>query len=315
MKKLLLIKLTKNVQLGHLYEHLFCIALVRLFREHKLYAYLDYYLEGVTFYKGYIRIEITLFTDGAVKLIPKIESLRVDMSDENVNGALIQVLAEKMADVSILNKKTTDRLLKELDEQPWITGSELSSVNVREVRTSHAGFRLEDRAVNMFRTLTQELVLGTSLVHTAPETYMPLFAVVADVLGANLREALPDHYFSFTYDDDATYTKQVAIERNFYRVDRRQTDALTDEAEFAREFARTMINDGLIAKLASFLQNANYTVAFAAPNDQSIYERTGYLVGSEGWKVVGTEQNVRAVLEHITVRYRLGNEVQEATLV
>lgn len=315
MKQLVLIKPTKNIQLGHLYEHLFCMSLVELFREHKLYSYLDYHFEGMTFFKGYIRIEVTLFTDVALKLEKDIVALDPEMSEDTVDGALIQILAEKYADVEYRDQTSVFNQLRELQGQPWQEIEDVTALNTSTIRRTQTGLRLKSRSETMFRILHQDLVLDTDYANKDPQTAWPLFAVVADVLAANLREAITDNFYCFSYEDTAVYSPSAVKETNRYITDRRQAEKLSDELSFSRELVHTMLTDGFVEKLSRFLLNASYELPRLAPNNTSIFERTGTLVGAKGWHEIGTEENIQQILSHTTIRYRLGKESQDKPIL
>lgn len=112
MKFLSLIKKSKYVQVGHLYEHMYCNALKSLFYSLDLLRSVDYFISGKTYDDGYIVIEVELLTAKATENIDKIIKLEIEASDmRGVHFALQQIIAEEEC---ILSSDVPKQLVEEL---------------------------------------------------------------------------------------------------------------------------------------------------------------------------------------------------------
>jgi hypothetical protein len=95
MHRLILVKPSKYIQLAHLYEHMYCARVAAFLREHGLYARLDYWLTGKTYYNGAIFIVLDLYTPKAVALAKQLPGLPIHLDTAAISAASSQILAEE----------------------------------------------------------------------------------------------------------------------------------------------------------------------------------------------------------------------------
>lgn len=314
MKRLKLMKPVDHAQLGHLYEHLFCTGLVENFRGKGLYAYLDYFISARAYYCGIVEVNLELYTAGAKSLADAIPLLEPDFTDNAVNGALIQILAEKRAVVKHLDPQIVLKKLRQYQATPWQPFDDLAVRNAADHKKSRRGLELVKRNDRHFMILRQDIILDTSFANRDKLTYWPLFYVLSTFLNKNLQEDIPDNLYCYTYDDFGRYLPQLVKETNLYRVDKRQASKLTDEIEVTKDLVEKMINDGCLARLASFLQSTSSSVSFSSPDSEELYQRAALLIGAAGWRQVGSEENIRDTMEHMSITFSLSKTKESLNL-
>ena len=95
MKRLALVKTSPEIQLGHLYEHIFCAHIHTLMRQHHLFPRLDYSVDGTTYYGGIVHVDVELYTNAAIALTDQIIPLDITLNETTIFTATKQLLAEK----------------------------------------------------------------------------------------------------------------------------------------------------------------------------------------------------------------------------
>jgi hypothetical protein len=306
MQRIKLMKPVDHAQLGHLYEHLFCTSLVDYLREKGLYAYLDYFISARAYYCGIVEVNLELYTAEAKKVADAVPALEPDFTDDAVSGALIQILAEKRADVQHADLQIVLKKLRQYQATPWQPFDDLAIRNAADHKKSRRGLELTSRNHRHFMILRQDITLDTDFANRDKLTYWPLFYVLSTFLNKNLQEDIPGNLYCYTYDDFGRYSPQLVKETNLYRVDKRQASKLTCEVEVARDLVKKMIEGDCTAKLANFLQSTSSSVPFLSPDSEELYRRAAILIGAAGWRRIGSEENISNTLKHMSITFSLG---------
>ena len=306
MKKLILIKPIDHIQLGHLYEHIFCDHLVELLREKGLFAYVDYSLDGRTYYDGFIRIELYLYTDKAVKHLDDIFSISITFDGDVIGAGLIQIMAEKYADVLSYDKAKMLEKLEKYHSDSWLDINKESFANRDKPPLTRSGLQLTDRDKRHFRFLKQTISVDFATVDMPKEVALPLFAIISKALNSNLQEDIVRSSFCYTYDDIFRTDKHSARETNRFKIDVRQAKAITNETEVVSTLVHSILQNGFVDRLSQFLQNATTDFPLLAPDDDEVFNKTDLLLGVSDWHRIGTKNNILAVLHAISVEFTLG---------
>ncbi len=95
MSRIVLIKTCSEIQLAHLYEHLYLSAFVELCRTQGLLNYIDYRWYGKTFHGGFMYIDITLVSPEAHALEGRLYDLPVPCDQRTIEAAASEINAEK----------------------------------------------------------------------------------------------------------------------------------------------------------------------------------------------------------------------------
>ena len=313
MKRLILVKTSPEVQLAHLYEHIYLMAVVECLKSHQLFDYLDYWFYGKTYYGGVMHLEVHLYTAEAEKLLPKLKRLDPSFDKDIIAGAVAQIIAEKGVRIGG-NPNLFGKALQELQAQPWQTMDALTSYT-RFMRGSRKVFWDTD-----IKARTKEmhcaLILDNTFVQQRREL-LPLFDVVAHILQDNMANLLTDNYYYHLEGSTSTYTKQLAKRVCTFRAWLPAIARLTDELEVCRAFIVEAFHHNIMARTADFLQRVtyeSYETMFITPDELKLYEATGILLGGAGWRKIATEPNIKILLQHTTLQLTFGRQRQSFRL-
>lgn len=314
MKSFILIKPVRHIQIGHLYEHLYCHQLTQILREKGLFAFVDYSVDGKTYYDGYIRVEITLFTKQALEFEQFIQKFTPQLDDDSINGALLQVMAEKISEVYTLNLTQVKTTLLEIANTPWIPLETISLLHQKQQPKTKKGLEFVEQNSNKFLYLTQAIELNIKNLELPTHLARPLFVVIANALRQNLQEIIASTSFCYSVDEHFAASNQGLKDVNRYRVDRRQATKLTSELLYTQEFLKTLQPNGFIERLAHYLQTASSNTQFGLPDDDEISRKVSTLVGQAGWRAIGTVANIHEVMSSMTITFRLGADSEQVAL-
>ncbi len=314
MKKIISIKHVDHVQLGHLYEHIVCMRVAEYFRSHGLFAYVDYFVNAKTYYSGVVLVELHLYTKRALPYVSILETIDIDLDEAAVSGAMLQIMAEKYADVAYYDQDSVIATLQKYHEAPWRIMNDSFSHDTESHVLHTDYFGLSPRSPRQFLQLRQDIRLEARDCDMVLETLLPLFAVVSKALGDSLREDIADSSYCYSYDDVFTHNAKQLRATNYYRIDKRQATSLTHEADIARRLSEIMVQSGWVERLASYLQHASMERPLEAPDEQLILEHTGLVVGVQDWRRMGTFDNIRRILLHTSIDFRLNGTKQTVHL-
>jgi hypothetical protein len=313
MKRVLLIKTSNEIQLAHLYEHLYLMAVVEFFKAHGLFDYLDYWFSGKTYHGGFIYLNIHLYSPAAEQLAGELSGLNPSFEQEAIEGAAVQIVAEKQhrlgGDLELLEVALAD-----LHNQPWQTMNELTLLDARRRRSRKVLWDTDAKVRT--KEMRCELVLDTEFARRRKDL-LPLFDVVAHVLLDNLANELTDSYYYHMIGTASTYTKQVAKRTHTFRGWLQSVPTLTDELEACKLYVADMVRRGVAGRIAHFLQTSDYEAGEAVstiPDELRLYEATGILVGAAGWHQIATESNIADILRRTSLQLTYGRERQQARL-
>lgn len=313
MKKILLLKQVDHIQLGHLYEHIFCTQLVERFRQKGLFAYVDYYIDAKTYYTGVVRVQLDVFTSQAENALKIVQNRPLRLSEDEISGALLQIMAEKYADVSTFDGEYIKSKLHAYHNKPWQELGSVDSIGAPNIRHSDKNFKLHDRSKRHFAILRQTIEFDNANIGKTAYDPIPLFVVVSKALRSNLQEDVASNSYCFTYDDTFRRATRVVEDINLYRIDKRQATKLTTETETTRELLKNMSENGFVERLTEFLQHATLKGSFLCPDEEEIIRNTGVLVGLTYWHRIN-QDDIRKMLKSITIDYKLGKSKQAIVL-
>lgn len=308
MKELTLVKQTENIQLGHLYEHIFCAHIDALFFKNHLFQQLDYSLNGTTYYGGVILVSLELYTEAAVSLAKQIPTLNIVFNEHSISTASSQLLAEKELPFNSSGYDPVKEALLTLHDRPWQNIDELSLLDTQTIRRkTHPYFLSKEKRLRA-RKLTSNIVLDSVFSNSNPEL-LPLFRQIAWLVTANLQHVLADTYGYFSLSDKFTNTKQKVCLVNAFNVANTHNVDLKDNLESCLSLINNMKKFNAFNRLATELNNISYfNSPSLAPNIDKIYEDTLMIVGAEGWKKIATVENCERILKHITIELQFGRE-------
>jgi len=306
MKSITLFKPTKHIQLGHLYEHIFCDRVVEYLFDKNVFASVDYVLDGKMYHGGIMVIEFAAYTKDAEILLGEIESLRLAINEEVMLNAWNQVESEKQ---ELFGHTGFDHIiagLKELDAIPWQTFETLNVIDVNDLRRQTKPFYISSNKMKPTKKLMIDFFVQDTFNHSKREL-LPLANRVLAVIGMNLQYFLTREAGIYFDDESTHYDKKTLTYRLLFKTypDFEFSDAqLHDSVAYILDKLRS---GGAFQRLCNELKTiAPFTEYWMAPPIQWLYESTYQVVGQKGWRRLATEENVREVLYSIQVEARFG---------
>lgn len=304
MKQHTIYKQIKHVQIGHLYEHLYCHQLTQAFRDKGLFAYVDYSVNGRTYYDGYVEVEVLLFSKEAIAAEHLINQLSIEIDEDTISGGLLQIMAEKRFDVWDRDDTVIGTYLAELDAKKWTTN--YNSVTAEIINISDDGLEFTQKTQRNFLNMTQKISLNLDSITIDKDDASALFVVISKALRENLQEEFARSLFCYSVKDTFTKDGSVLTDINTYRVDRRQASHLTDEGRDMRLLLDMMRNNGFIERLSDFLLQATADESFGMPNQESLRKKVGLTLDATKWHSIGTVKQLKNVFNACSVELKLG---------
>jgi len=302
MKRLTLVKTCGSSALGHLYEHLFYDALVQFLTSKKLVSRLDYFIHARTYEPGLVHVDIELYTSAAQELAGQLAKQRISVDDASVAIALMQVMAEN--EVAFQGDKGIFKALKDIDGVPWRDLKDIYSVDVRAQVDSDVQIKKNDN----IHLETQTLKLTLAMPSKLHLELTPLFAVVAQIILANLENSLMDTYGYYAFDERTQLTPSKVSLSSLLRASKQHRKTLTGELATCQETATWLLGIEFVKRLHAYLESLNGTHEIAIPDELDIYNATRVLVGRRGWGELGSEHNIKTVLQSTALELQYGKE-------
>jgi hypothetical protein len=312
MKRITLIKTAAEIQVAHLYEHLYCEAIRALFNESNLFYYLDYSCRGTTYDSGLVHIEVDAYTPDAEQILEKTNKLILSFNTTDLERVLAQIVAEEKHYVYGDDVSKVQKALETIQNSPWQTLESLTILDVHKLRRSRKSLWMTDKPAKI-KTLSCDLVLDVDFAQKNRHL-IPIFDVVAYIIQENLARELTSHAGYYREDNPSTYTNKTAKVSQKLTAWARAIPKLTDERQITEVLVTRLFDAGIVQRISSFLMQSTYALTFEAPNETSLFEASGILVGAAGWHQIGTEENIREVLQHTTLQLVYGKEKQGFSL-
>ncbi|HET6746918.1 MAG TPA: hypothetical protein VFH06_02305 [Candidatus Saccharimonadales bacterium] len=309
MKRLILIKQSSAIQLGHLYEHIFCAHIDTFLYEHHLFSHLDYSLTGKTYYGGIVAIDIELYTDAAIKLSNRLSSLAIELNEEIISIAATQILAEKEEPVGGTGYDNVKQALEELHKQPWQNIDEVECIDTKSIRKKTGPFYIAEGKPLPARKLTASILLDDKLAASHREL-LPLFRQFAWLMTSSFQGVLADTYGYFSHEDVYKDRSPVGVINTFKVANDNASEVdLSDILATCLEVVRDLQQYGAFTRYMDELCKASYyNHSGLAPNLEKNYEDTFIFIGPKGWRKIATDENYRLLLKHMSIEVKFGRD-------
>lgn len=307
MKSLTLFKPTRHIQLGHLYEHIYCDRVVEYLFDKNVFASVDYVLDGKMYHGGIMVIEFAAYTKEAEEYINDLASLSLTIDEDIMLNAWNQVESEKQEPFGHSGYDNIIAGLKELDSTPWQTFDELDVIDLNDLRRRAKPFYISSEKIKPTKRLTINFFIQDVSSHKKREL-LPLANRVLGVIGTNLQYFLTREAGIHFDDESIHYDKKTLTYHLTFKTypgfefnDKELRDSVT--------YVLSNLHEGgafrrLCSELKAIPTSAEY---WLAPPIQWLYESTYQVVGQKGWRRLATEENVREVLYDIQVEAKFGN--------
>lgn len=308
MKRLTLIKQYSAVQVGHLYEHIFCMQLDNFFNERHLYPYIDYMLMGKTYYGGIIYINLELYSDSAIELADAVARLETSFSNASISVAIKQMVAEREVVYSSTGYDNVQRELQQIQEQSWQNIDTVGLVDAKDIHKKRGALYIDNYTQRVAKKLFVTISLDVKFARENREL-IPLFRQLAWLIISSLQSVLPSSYGYYSFDDKYKNSKDALSLTNVFKV------AYADDPNVDLDIVLHKcleVVDGLRRHNAfkRFLQDLRDTSYYNrlnhAPNPERNYEDTHIFVGSQGWNRIARKHNGELLLDCMTIEVGLG---------
>jgi hypothetical protein len=310
MKRLVLIKKSPAVQLGHLYEHIFWSHVDTLFYEHDLFPHLDYSLTGETYEGGIINITVELYTEAAIALSDAIPALPVKLNEEMITTAATQILAEKEEPLASTGYDKVRRELEDLHAQPWQSIDEIGLIDTKDIRKKASPFYIAEGKPLPARKLTTSVVLDVKFARLHREL-LPLFRQFAWLITSSFQGVLADTHGYYSDEDAYKNTKGGVSVVNTFKVGNAKDIEVDVPAtlETCLGIVSDLQKHDVFGRYMKELHAVSYyNRSDLAPNLERNYEDTLILIGPKGWQSIATEENGKLLLEHMSIEVKSGRD-------
>ena len=318
MRQITLIKVHPNIQLGHLYEHIFCTQIKKIFYDNGLFKYLDYYLKGTVYDKsGIIEIDLGLYTAEAQALAPQIAQIEISYTPEIISTAFTQLLAEEEQPIATDGLDAITTALAALHDQPWKNIDDFDLFDTKNTRRTSTPIRIADNSSLPSRRLEMRLHLDTEFANSHREL-LPLFLQIAKVLAPTAQDALASNNGYYSGEMDLKFSKQHLYMKADMQVAHANDDSVDihEDLELSKKTFTHITASGSLRRLISELQNLSYTHApDLSPNIQDVLNETGIYIGTKGWSAIATNDNVTQLLTHMSIEIIFGRKREASRFV
>lgn len=317
MKNIVIIKSHPCVQLAHLYEHLFVMAVKDYFYQNNLYKLSDYALNGTTYEQGgIIEINCELYSSKAMEIAENIMAIKIDFGkdNKNVTHALLQMTAEEQNKLYVTDKQLLLAELRTLDATTWRNVEALSFIDTKGHRRKTPPIYLTDTKQPAPRKLKLHLTLDGDFASTH-RTLLPLFNIAARFLALTLTDVITKEYGYYAGElygaqPVPSMTSELLVApRIANNVD------LGLIAGHTKEILEQMTSAPVLEAFADTLSSISYTTGSPeAPNLERIMHETGIYIGTAGWQETATTRNLWQVLGKMDLELTFGHRRRSFSL-
>lgn len=311
MKNLTITKQYPNFQTAHLYEHLFCSAVNKLFHDNELYANLDYFVRGTTYKNsGIIVVEIDTYTNNAEKLLSKIPTLVPDFSHETLRTGVLQLITEDSVVLQVSSDKI-DEALQEVQQISWVKLDDLEYIDESKITTKIQPIQRTSESVKI-RQVYIDFILDDDFAK-GRDQLIPLFVRLSQYGVVFIADMLSQQFGC--YHETTEYKRESNTLRVGLNIIDGQDIASEAISQSMMEHLKEVYSHATVQRFVSGLQSISYSNnLYGAPNAFSLLDDTGVLIGSKGWRNISTEDNVNAILKSISIKVKYGRKTISSKL-
>lgn len=314
MKSIILIKQSKNVQLGHLYEHIFCDQVVEHLFDKGIFASVDYLLVGKTYHSGIVVVEFVAYTDVALPYINHVRNFCIDISEDYISTGLNQIEAEEQYYLGYSEFNDIKNGLQLLEASHWQSFSELGIIDTRTWRRSLKTLYISSEALDSTSTILVTLSVNSSEFKKRPEL-LALIDRVLSVVGINLQLFLSRETGIYCSDESSAYKNANVVYTLAFKTYPGFTLSQKELSDALNYIVNTLYSakafDRLCKSLTSIPPSQEY---WNAPSVEWIYKSSLQIVGAHGWKRVAKADNIALILRHITSKLKTKNDFQDKSI-
>lgn len=318
MQQITLTKIHPNIQLGHLYEHLFCTQVKKLFYNHGLFKYLDYYLSGTVHEKGgIIEIEIEFYTAEALALVSQIPDLKISVDPADISTAFTQLLAEEEVVIETNGLDSVTATLIELQTKPWQDMDDFGILDTKSIRHTSMPIYINENKLLPSRRLEIRLHLDADFAANH-RRLLPLFLQIAKIITFTAQDILASE--NGYYPGDVVFqSKKHTV---YMKADLQVAHAndqfieLSEDLDQCKKMLAYIDTTNSLQRLVRELHTTSYAYnPHTSPNIKAILNETDIYIGSRGWHEIATRDNINLLLSHASIELVFGRKKDIARLV
>lgn len=289
-----------SIGAGHIYEHIFVDALTQHLREAGFFSYVDYDIDAKTFHSGSVLIDIQLYNDETNTIVKEFIASysNANISDDDIDGALLQLMAEFKADITHLEHSKLRQQIGLVAESPWVLGK-WSPPTHWELDDEAISFNVN--SVQETKTLTQEIRINRKGIDSSLE---PLAIIVCKAVRNNLIEDITAQTYCFTHDDRFEVTDEELADTNVYLVDSRQSSKITIEPDISSTFLEKALHGNFAERLANSLKNADIN-SDDYPVMNELESKLNKPVALNVWQDTATAENISKILGLLYISFSI----------
>lgn len=319
MERLVFIKQHSASHVAHMYEHLLCMEIKRLFYDNGLFKYVDFWVRGTTYgTSGIIEIDLDIYTPKAMKLAQKVGTMSAPTSDKMLGIAYRQLLAEYGHDLIVTDTEKLRQQLSDLNDTPWTSISDFDIIDSKMLRHESRPLYKDISHERKARKLTVKYTLDPEFAKSNREL-IPLFRHVVMMIDPSVEDRFfveHGYYGERTESRYATKSDAVVISPFSVAYGWDEEVDLAKHTKEIQEIVRYLLNKGADTRLLKWLRSASYTsYSYGAPSISSAMSDTGIYVGPLAWKRIATKSNLDAVLNHTTVELKFKRDKRHVALI
>lgn len=288
------------VEAGHIYEHIFVDSLTQHLRSAGFFSYVDYEIDAKTMHAGMVVINMQLFNEDLEAVINGyIDAYsRDDISEDSINGALLQIMAEYGEDIAEIDDNRLRAQIDSIAETKW----NMADTPLPEDWTFDVeAISFHTSPSHTFNEIHQRITLEKAKIDTSLE---PLALIVCKAVRSNLIEDITAQTYSFTHHDSFTATDTTLVDSNVYIVDARQSTSIGDEPDITKAFFENARSHGFAKRLARTLSTAEVN-SVAYPIVEELTEKLHRPIPITVWKDTATEEAVQHILDSLSVTFEM----------
>jgi hypothetical protein len=307
MKETILIKQSPAIQLAHLYEHLFCTEVDKLFYGNGLFPYLDYSLSGNTHQTGIIYIKLEAYTELAKNFSKDIENIKLSISDEALSIAASQLIAEKEFAYTGSGIAEVKKHLEALDKQPWQDIDSITSIDAKGTKRQSKPFYIDTKhplpAKKMFLTVE----VDNSIIQDSRQL-LPLIRLTCFLISDTYETVLSDKFGIYSLDGEFKNTSKFTGYESIFNIPEGHSMNKEEVLETVSKTVDYISSHRGFKRFAAELNNISHKSALSiSPNALFNLTDTEVLIGSAGWRQIATENNIEIIVESLSLSVRTGN--------
>lgn len=308
MKSLTLFKPTKHIQLGHLYEHLYCDRIVEYLFDKGVFASVDYMLDGRMYHGGVMTIEFVAYSQIAIDCLNELPCLSITISEDSIRNGQHQLESEFQENFGYTSIETVAQGLRTIHETAWVTFDELDTIDLNDVRRQTKPFYVTSERMKSTHPLFINFRLGSDFIRDHRDL-LPLANRLFSIIGLNTQFYLTRAMGLYFDDEIMRYDKKSLTYQLKFKT---YSDFTLREEELSGAIAYVTSQlqskealTRLLDQLSSIPPSQEYWVG---PPIQWLYESSLQVVGAEGWKRVSTEPNLQKILQNIHIESQSGRQ-------